>query len=94
MALGLIIFGLISGSLLSILVGIIGSSRRIGFGWSFLISLVFTPVVGLIVALVSDPLPAGEKRWGCIAPVLAVLAIVLFLAVLSMLFWGSLAVVL
>lgn len=68
MALGLIIFGLISGSLLSILVGIIGSSRRIGFGWSFLISLVFTPVVGLIVALVSDPLPAGEKRWGCIAP--------------------------
>ncbi len=94
MALGLIIFGLISGSLLSILVGIIGSNRRIGFGWSFLISLVFTPVVGLIVALVSDPLPAGEKRWGCIAPVLAFLAIVLFLVVLSMLFWGSLAVVL
>lgn len=94
MVLGLIIFGIVSGSLLSILVGIIGSGRRIGFGWSFLISLVFTPIVGLIVALVSDPLPAGEKRWGCVAPVLAFMAILLFLAVLSMLFWGSLAVVL
>lgn len=94
MVLGLIIFGLLSDSLLSILVGIIGSSRRIGFGWSFLISLIFTPIVGLIVALVSDPLPSGEKRWGCIAPVLAFLALLLLLAVLSMLFWGSLAVVL
>lgn len=94
MAFGLIIFGFLSGSLLSILVGIIGSGRKIGFGWSFLISLIFTPVVGLIVALVSDPLPAGVKRWGCIAPVLAFIAIALFIAVLSMLFWGSLAVVL
>ncbi len=94
MVLALIIFGIISDSLLSILVGIIGSNRRIGFGWSFLISLLFTPIVGLIVALVSDPLPTGEKRWGCVAPVLAFLTILLFLAVLSMLFWGSFAVVL
>lgn len=94
MVLGLIIFGLLSGSLLSILVGIIGSGRKIGFGWSFLLSLIFTPVVGLIVALVSDPLPAGEKRWGCIATVLAFITIAMLIAILSMFFWGSLAVVL
>ncbi len=92
MALSLIIFGLLSGSLLSILVGIVGSRRRIGFGWTFLISVVFTPLVGLIVALVSDPLPAGQTRWGCLGSLLAILAIALIFAIFSMVFWGSLAV--
>lgn len=92
MALSLLIFGLLTGSLLSILVGIIGSGRRIGFGWTFLISVVFTPIVGLIVALVSDPLPAGEKRWGCIGAFLAVIAIAMIVVIFSMVFWGSLAV--
>ncbi|MGN0007674.1 MAG: hypothetical protein ACI35T_06215 [Alistipes sp.] len=93
MTLALIIFGLMSGSLLCILVGIVGSRRRIGFGWTFLISVIFTPLVGLIAALLSDPLPAGAKRWGCIGTLLAVIAIALLLAVFSMIFWGSLAVV-
>lgn len=92
MALSLLIFGLLTGSLLSILVGIIGSGRSIGFGWTFLISVVFTPIVGLIVALVSDPLPAGEKRWGCIGTFLALIAIAMIVAIFSMVFWGSLAV--
>lgn len=92
MALSLLIFGLLTGSLLSILVGIIGSGRSIGFGWTFLISVVFTPIVGLIVALVSDPLPAGEKRWGCIGAFLALIVIAMIVAIFSMVFWGSLAV--
>lgn len=58
-----VVFGILSGCLLSVLVGIIGSSRRIGFGWAFLISLIFTPLVGLIVALLTDPLPGGDRRW-------------------------------
>lgn len=33
-----IIFGILGSCLLSVLVGIIGSRRRIGFGWAFLIS--------------------------------------------------------
>ena len=57
-----VVFGILSGCLLSVLVGIIGSSRRIGFGWAFLISLIFTPLVGLIVALLTDPLPGGDRR--------------------------------
>ena len=92
MALSLIIFGLLSGSLLAILVGIVGSRRRIGFGWTFLISVVFTPLVGLICALISDPLPIGEHRWGCLGSLLALLAIALIFAIFSMVFWGSLAV--
>lgn len=93
MTLALIIFGLLSGSLLCVLVGIVGSRRRIGFGWTFLISVVFTPLVGLIAALLSDPLPTGTQRWGCIGTLLAVIAIALLLAIFSMIFWGSLAVV-
>ena len=93
MTLALIIFGLLSGSLLCVLVGIVGSRRRIGFGWPFLISVVFTPLVGLIAALLSDPLPTGTQRWGCIGTLLAVIAIALLLAIFSMIFWGSLAVV-
>ena len=48
-----VIFGILSGCFLAVLVGIIGSHRRIGFGWAFLISLIFTPLVGLIVALLT-----------------------------------------
>lgn len=89
----LIIFGILSGSLLSILVGILGSRRKIGFGWTLLISLIFTPLLGLVAVLLSDELPEGERRWGCIAPFLVFLVIVLLIATLSMLFWGSMMVI-
>ncbi|MBQ5609779.1 MAG: hypothetical protein IIU85_05975 [Rikenellaceae bacterium] len=79
----LLIFGLLTGTALCALVGLVGSRRRLGFGWTFVISLIFTPLIGLIVALVSDPLPAGEKRWGCLATVVGILtlALIAFLAV-------------
>lgn len=41
--------------LLSILVGAIGSNRRIGFGVAFIVALLLSPLVGLIVALLSRP---------------------------------------
>ena len=91
MILGLIIFGLLSGSLLSILAGIVGSRRHIGFGWTFLISVIFTPLIGLLAALISDPLPQGERRWGCIATLLALIAIVCLGAMLLLLFTGTIA---
>lgn len=75
-----LIFGLLGGCLLAVLVGIIGSRRRIGFGWAFLLSIIFTPLVGLIVALLTDPLPGGDQRWGCIGTLVAILGM-LFLAV-------------
>lgn len=84
MAILTLLFGLLSGCLLAVLVGIIGSRRRIGFGWAFLISVIFTPLVGLIVALLTDPLPGGDQRWGCIGTFIAMLGL-LFLAVFLLL---------
>lgn len=66
MSILIVLFGLLSDCLLSVLVGIIGSSRRIGFGLAFLVSLIFTPLVGLIITLLTDPLPYGGQRWGCV----------------------------
>ena len=77
-----VIFGILSGCFLAVLVGIIGSHRRIGFGWAFLISLIFTPLVGLIVALLTDPLPGGGQRWGCVGTVVAILGLLFFAAFL------------
>lgn len=84
-----VVFGLLGGCLLAVLVGIIGSRRRIGFGWAFLISLILTPLVGLIVTLLSDPLPGGDRRWGCLGTLLAVLGILFMLAFLFLLLAGG-----
>ncbi len=86
MTLSLLIFGVFSGALLYILVGIIGSRRNIGFGWAFLLSILFTPVIGLLITLISDPLPAGERRWGCIANLIliyVIISVVLLVLVLT-----------
>ena len=88
---GLIIFGLLSDSLLSALVGIVGSRRRLGFGWSFIISLLLTPFIGLLAVLVSDPLPPGQKRWGCIANVLVFVTFAIIIAFAVMLLCGVFA---
>ncbi len=82
-------FGVLSGSLLAVLVGIIGSHRRIGFGWAFLVSLLFTPLVGLIVTLLFDPLPGGEQRWGCIGTAVAFLGILCLIVFLLLLLSGG-----
>jgi len=68
-----LIFGALSGCFLSALAGIVGSRRRIGFGLPFVVSLLFTPLAGLIVALLSDPLPSCDRRWGCFGTLVAIL---------------------
>lgn len=89
----MILFGALSGCLLSVLVGVIGSRRRIGFGWAFLISLIFTPLVGLIVALLTDPLPGEDRRWGCIGTLLALLGLVPLVVFLLLLLAGGMLLV-
>lgn len=88
-----ILFGALSGCLLSVLVGVIGSRRRIGFGWAFLISLIFTPLVGLIVALLTDSLPGEDRRWGCIGTLLALLGLVSLVVFLLLLLAGGMLLV-
>ncbi|MBQ3260088.1 MAG: hypothetical protein IJA66_03250 [Alistipes sp.] len=88
----IIIFGVLGGCFLSVLVGILGSKRELGFGWTFLLSLIFTPFVGLICALISDPLPQGApKRWGCLGVVVAILGFLFLGIFLFLLLGGSLA---
>jgi len=77
----LVIIGAIgTDSLLSALVGILGSRRSIGFGWAFLLSAIFTPIVGLIAVLLSDKLPDGDRKWGCIAPFFIIIAIIIIIS--------------
>jgi len=83
----LLIFGLLSGCLLAVLVGMIGSRRHIGFGWAFLLSVIFTPFVGLILTLFSERLHAGaDKRWGCIVHLLAMIGMLLLGMIIFLLF--------
>ena len=63
----IIVAALFFGIGIDALVGILGSRRNIGFGWAFIISLLFTPLVGLIAVLLSDPLAANtEPKYGCL----------------------------
>ena len=90
MALTLLIFGLLSDTFLAVLVGLVGARRRIGFGWTFFFSVLFTPFVGLIIALLSDKLPDGERNWGCLGSILAIITIAL-LVFLAMMILGAAA---
>lgn len=76
MAFSLLLVGLLTGSLLAVLVGLLGARRKIGFGWAFLISVILTPFIGLIICLMSDPLPQGERKWGCLGTILGILMLV------------------
>lgn len=72
----LIIFGLLSDCFLSVLVGLVGSRRNIGFGWAFILSLIFTPLIGLLFTLISRERPYTEKnKYGCIGTILAILGL-------------------
>ncbi len=92
MSLLLLILGALSGCFFAVVVGIIGSNRRIGFGWAFLLSLIFTPLIGLIITLFSDPLPYGaENRWGCLGALLGLFGLLLLIPVVMALMGLSLA---
>lgn len=85
----ILLFGLLSGCLLAVLVGILGSRRRIGFGLAFLLSLIFTPLVGLIITLLTDPLPGGDQRWGCVGTSIAILGLLCLGVFLFLLLAGA-----
>ncbi len=85
-----LIFALLSGCFLAALVGMLGRRRTIGFGWPFVLSLVFTPLVGLIIVLLSEKLPDGQKKGlGCIGGILAFLGFLCLIVFLLMLLGGG-----
>lgn len=80
-----IVLGILTWCLISVLIGLVGSRRKIGFAWTFVLSLILTPVVGLIAALTSPRLPHGGEKWGFVHigfMVLTALALISFLVVL------------
>lgn len=50
---------------LAVLVGIVGKNRSIGFGWAFGLSLIFSPIVGIIIVLLAKTKKelAEEDKW-------------------------------
>ncbi len=44
---------LIIGVIASALIALIGRNRKIGYGWSFVLCLFLTPIIGLIIILFS-----------------------------------------
>lgn len=86
-------FGLLSGYLLlDVLVGLIGSRRRIGFGWAFIISVLFSPIVGLIVALITPSLPVGvEPKYGCLGRTFGCLGSILLVIIVAAILIGILS---
>ena len=90
---GIAFFGLASGILLDVLVGLLGSRRNIGFGWAFIISAIFTPLIGLIAVLISTPLPAGsESKYGCLGYTFGCLGALLMVLIITALLFGLLAI--
>ena len=87
----ILIFGLLSGVLLDVIVGLLGSRRNIGFGWAFLLSLIFTPLVGLIAVLLSSPLPVGSTpRYGCLGVTFGIFGTILLVVILTAIIFGTL----
>ena len=46
-------FFLVMFLLLSYFIGCMGRKRKIGFGWAFWLSMIFTPVVGFLITFLS-----------------------------------------
>ena len=89
-------FGLLSGHLLlDVLVGLLGSRRNIGFGWAFIISVLFTPLIGLIATLISNPLPAGaEPKYGCLGYSFGCLGTIFLILIGTAFLFGALSLLL
>lgn len=90
MTLVVLVFGLLTGTFLAALVGLIGSHRRIGFGWAFLLSVVFSPLIGLIVTLCTQKLPDTNRKWGCFGALIGFIVLFLVLVLVLALVPGCL----
>ena len=95
--LSILIFAVVLGVGVDALIGLFGSRRNIGFGWAFIISLLLTPLVGLIAVLLSEPLPQGaEPKYGCLGfsfgcmgtIIIILIAMALLMAIVALLIPG------
>lgn len=92
----ILLFGLLSGHiLLDVLVGLLGSRRNIGFGLAFILSVIFTPLIGLIFVLLSRELPNGaEPKYGCLGYSFGCLGTIFMVLIVSIILIALLSIVL
>jgi hypothetical protein len=48
---------------LALLVGVVGKDRKIGFGLAFFWSILLSPIIGLVIALLSDKLSETKTQF-------------------------------
>jgi len=46
----------------SFIAGFIGDARKIGFGWAFFLSLILSPLLGIIIAIASERKSDSEHK--------------------------------
>ena len=91
--LGIVLFSALTGIFLDVLVALFGSRRNIGFGWTFIISVVFTPLVGLIAVLLSNPLPQGAApKYGCLGFTFGIMGMALMILIAIAVVLGILSI--
>ena len=79
--------------MLDVLVGLLGSRRNIGFGWAFILSVLLTPIVGVIITLLSEPLPVGaESKYGCLGYSFGCLGTIFMVLTIAAILFGLLAI--
>ncbi len=90
----ILLFGLLSGHLLfDVLVGLLGSRRNIGFGWAFILSVIFTPLIGFILVLLSEQLPKdAESKYGCLGYSFGCLGTIFMVLIITVLLFGLLSI--
>ena len=72
-----------------------GSRRNIGFGLAFILSVIFTPLIGLIFVLLSRELPNGaEPKYGCLGYSFGCLGTIFMVLIVSVILIGLLSVIL
>ena len=72
-----------------------GSRRNIGFGWAFILSVIFTPLIGLIFVLLSRELPNGaEPKYGCLGYSFGCLGTIFMVLIVSVILIALLSIVL
>ena len=89
----IVIFALASGLLLDVLVGFLGSRRNIGFGWAFILSAIFTPLIGFLLVLLSERLPEGSApKYGCLGYTFGLLGSILLVLIITAIIFGILTI--
>lgn len=75
----LLIIAFIFMILISVLVGVLGSRRESGFGWAFCASVIASPIIGLLIVLITDKLPQGERKTAPAGIIVGAIALLLYL---------------